>query len=199
MRRKLCVLALCACGLAAASSAEQNEKTIYMGFGMTRDSFLLVKPYAHKIDTDFGSRNTNDVVLMEIEKGNPIAFMYHFIDDHLRAVTLGQLHFGQRNEQEIKRVHDAVTSDLVRKSDETVIRLNDNMQLVPVNAELWTYEKNGIDIYFVDTPHEITIIAFDPKYFVKRDFFVSPEEMPKFKSALDHSPKTILASKTQPN
>ncbi|MBU4201029.1 MAG: hypothetical protein KKG09_06760 [Verrucomicrobia bacterium] len=180
MRRKLYILALCACGLVAASRAEQNEKSIYMGFGMTRDSFRTVKPYTMKIDKEFGSRNTNDVVLIEIKKGSPIAIMYHFIDDRLRAVTLGQLYFGKRDGQEIKRVHDALIRELVRKSDETVIRRDENMQPIRVSAELWTYEKNGIDIYFLDTSNEITIIAFDPKYFVKRDFFMTPEEMPKF-------------------
>ncbi|MCG2679885.1 MAG: hypothetical protein L6455_07950 [Kiritimatiellae bacterium] len=203
MRRMLFGAMLCVCGFAFASTDGQPEKypplvmPKNVAFGMTREALQAVRPDVMQIDEVVGSRNTNAIVLTELNEESSLAILYHFIDDRLRAVTRGQLHFGHRDEQMVKLLHDVLTRDLVKKSDEKVLRLNEQMQRVQVNAELWTDEKSGVCVYFMDTSNEIVVITFDPKYFGKKDFFFCPDEMSKNESALENAPKTVEVAKQQ--
>jgi len=94
----------------------------------------------------------------------------------------------------VQRIHQALARDLVKQADEQIIRLDEKMQQVAVTAELWRDERNGTCVYLVDTPKDTTIITFDPKYFGKKDFFVSAEGMPDIAPALDAVRKTIEES-----
>lgn len=203
MRRILIVLVLWACSLAIASFAEPSEK--YMAvvmpdnvtLGMSREAVQSVRLDARKIDMAVGSRNTNATVLIEVKRsGAPVlCYYYHFIENQLRAVTQGIGHAGKRDEQAIKHIRDALTRDMEKKSDEGILRLDQNMKQIPVNAELWADKRNGTCVYFVDASNEMTVITFDPKHFGKKDFFMSPDEMPKIAPALETVRKTIEESK----
>lgn len=205
MRRILVVLVLWACSLGTVSFAAPPEKYTALvmpdnvTLGMTREAVQSARPDARKLDGAVGSRNTNATVLIEIKNsGVPFLFdYYHFIENRLRAVTQGIGHYGKRDEQTIKHIRDALTRDLAKQADETILRLDKNMQQVLVTAELWKDEKNGTCVYFVDASNEMTVITFDPKYFEKKDFFMSPDEMPKIALALETVRKTIEASKKQ--
>ncbi len=203
MKIKFYVMVLCAWGLAIASLAEQRDKYTALvmpenvTLGMSREAIQPVRRDAKKLDMAVGSRNTNATVLTEIKTNGPpfVCYQYHFVEDRLRAVTQGVLHAGKRDEQTIKLIHDALTRDLVKKSDESILRLDEHMQQILLNAELWTDEKNGACVYFVDASNEMTVITFDPKYFGKKDFFMSSDEIPKITPALETVRKHIEESK----
>jgi hypothetical protein len=203
MRKKLCVLVLYACSLATVSLAEQCEKYTALimpdnvTLGMSLDAVQSVRPDAKKLAGMVGSRNTNAVVLTEM-KGEAVPlllYQYHFIDGYLRAVTKSITYgYGRKrkqDEQTIKSVRDALARDLVKKSDEPILRLDEHMQQISMNAEIWADEKNGACVYFVDASNEMRVITVDPKYFQKKDFFMSPDEMPKIAPALEAVRKTI--------
>ncbi len=192
---------LCICGVVVARAAEQAEKYTTLvipenvTLGMTRDAIQPNRPAAKKLQGAMGSRNTNAVVLTEV-KGDImplVCYQYHFVDDHLRAVTKGIGHGGKRDEQTVKRIHDALARDLKKQADEKILRLN--TELEQVSVELWKDEKSGTCVYFVDTSNDTSVIVFDPKYFGKKDFFITPDEMPQIAPAVDSVRKTIEESK----
>lgn len=199
MRGIRAVLVLWTCCLAVASLAEPSEKYTALvmpdnvTLGMTREAVQSFRQDARKLDGAVGSRNTNATVLTEIKNsGTPFVFYYyHFIEDRLRAVTQGVGHYGKRDEQAIKHIRAALTRDLVKKAEEGILRLDKDMKQIPVNAELWEDKRNGTCLYFVDASNEMTVITFDPKYFGKKDFFMSPDEMPKIAPALETVRKQI--------
>lgn len=203
MRRVLLVPVFCIFGLVAASQAAPAEKYTALvmpsnvSLGMSRATVQPVRGNAKKLDLAVGSRNTNATVLTEIKADAvpSICYQYHFIEDQLRAVTQGILHGGRRDEQAVRSIHNALARDLVKKSDETILRLDEQMNQVLVNAELWRDEKSGAEVYFVDTTNELTVITFDPRCFSKRDFFMSPDELPQIAPALEKARKTVEESK----
>ena len=88
-----------------------------------------------------------------------------------------------------------MTRDLVKEPDETILRLDEQMNQVLVDAELWIDEKSGTQVYFVDATNELTVITFDPKYFGKRDFFMSPDELQQIAPALEKARKAVEEAK----
>ena len=202
MRRILFVVS-CVCGVALTSEADQPEKYAALilpdnvTLGMTRDAIQPARPEAKTLDASLVTKQTNAVVLTELKKDVSPAtcYQYHFVDNQLRAVTKGILHAGKRDEQMVKHIHEVFAKDLVKQADEQIIRLDANMQQVSVTAELWKDEKNGTCVYFVDTSKDTTIIAFDPRYFGKKDFFVTADQMSDIAPALETVRKQIEESK----
>jgi hypothetical protein len=201
MRKRFLVVMLYVCGVIVTSAADQGEKYTTLVFpenmtlGMTRDAIQSKRPAAMKLQGMMGSRNTNAVVLTEV-KGDImplVCYQYHFIDDHLRAVTKGIGHGDRRDEQTVKSIHDALARDLVKQADEKILRLN--TELEQVSVEFWKDEKSGTCVYFVDTSNDTSVIVFDPKYFGKKDFFITPDEMPQVAPAVENVRKTIEESK----
>jgi len=201
--RRMFLVVWCVVGVVVTHAADQGEKYTTLVFpenvilGMTRDAIQPNRPAAKKLQGAMGSRNTNAVVLTEV-KGDVmplVCYQYHFVDDHLRAVTKGIGHGGKRDEQLVKRIHDALARNLVKQADEKILRLNTELERVSV--ELWKDEKNGTCVYFVDTSNDTSVIVFDPKCFGEKDFFITPDEMPQVAPAVESVRKTIEASKKQ--
>jgi hypothetical protein len=202
--RRILLVVWCICDVAVANEADLQGKKYAalilpenVTLGMTRDAIQSARPEAKKLDASLVTRRNNAVVLTELKKGVSPAtcYQYHFVDNHLRAVTKGILHPGERDDQKMKHIHEVFAKDLVKQMDEKIIRLDANMQQVPVTAELWKDEKNGICVYFVDTSKDTTIITFDPRYFAKRDFFVTADQMPEIAPALETVRRQIEESK----
>lgn len=201
MKSGLFVLIFCTCGLVTTSIAEKVERYTEVvmpdnvTLGMTRDALQAARPVAKHLAMAVGSRNTNAVVLTEMQGETlPLVFyQYHFIDNRLRAITKGIGYGNGRDEQTSKRVHDVFIRDLKKQANENILRLNTELEQVP--AEMWTDEDSGACIYFVDTSNELTVITFDPRYFQKKDFFMSPDEMPKIAPALETVRKSFEALK----
>ncbi|MBI3985557.1 MAG: hypothetical protein HY343_01440 [Lentisphaerae bacterium] len=207
MRKLYFVVMLYACGFAFANAAEQQDKYTALimpdnvTLGMTREVLQPVRPEARKLDLAFGSRNTNALVLTEMKDDSvPLTcHQYHFLDGQLRAVTKVVHRLSKQGEEMGKQIHDALEKELVKKADEKIIRGNGNMQPILVGAELWTHEKSGTCVYFVTGAKDATIIVFDPKYFGKKDFFMSSEDMPEIAPLFEKARKTIKASQKQKN
>lgn len=202
MRRMLFVV-LSVCGVAVANAADQPEKYAALilpdnvTLGMARDAIQPARPEAKKLDASLVTKRTNAVVLTELAKDASPATccQYLFVDNQLRAVTKGILHGGKRDAQMVKHIHEVFAKDLIKQADEQIIRLDANMQQVSVTAELWKDAKNGTCVYFVDTPKDTTIVIFDPRYFGKKDFFVTADQMPDIAPALEAVRKQIEESK----
>jgi hypothetical protein len=205
MRNFLFIVILCVCGFTFANADGQREA--YMALiipdnvtlGMTREAFQSIRPEAKKLDITFGSRNTNALVLTEMKEDSvPFAYhQYHFLEGQLRAVTKVTHRASKQGEQVIEQLHDALKKELVKTPDEKIVRGNGSMQPILLDAELWKDAKNGMSVYFVNGQKDTTVIVFDQKYFGKKDFFVSPEDMTEIESMFEKARKTIEASKKQ--
>lgn len=201
--KRILLLVWCVCGVDLSSAADQTGKYAALilpdnvTLGMTRDAIQPARPDAKKLDASLVTKRSNAVVFTELKKDvlPATCYTYHFVDDQLRAVTKGILHAGKRDEQLVKHIHEIFAKDLVKRADEEIIRLGDNMQQVSMTAELWKDEKSGACVYFVDTTKESMFITFDPRYFGKKDFFVTTEQMPEIAPALETVRKQIEESK----
>ncbi|MBI5820157.1 MAG: hypothetical protein HZA88_14330 [Verrucomicrobia bacterium] len=193
MKLALILIVVIYCSLPFVNGAERDSKYLdlilpeQVVIGMTRKELQPLRPGTNTIMPQMGLRNTNAVVLVEVNSDRPpfTAFQYSFVKDELRAVMKGVLHAGFRDNQMVRKLHDALVKELHKKTDESIIRWDDNMRDVSVKAELWEDTKNGLCVYFVDTKNDTTIIVFDPKCFGKKDFFVNKEDMPKMAPALE--------------
>ncbi|MDD2598157.1 MAG: hypothetical protein PHO37_02870 [Kiritimatiellae bacterium] len=205
MMKFFLIIMFCVCSNAVINAVELGEKYTTLIFpenvnlGMTCNMIQTQRPDAKKIKGVIRSQNTNVVVLAELKVDAVplVCYQYHFIDNHLRAITKSIGHGANRDEQMVKRLHEAISKDLKKQADEKILRLNTELEQIPV--ELWKDEKNGKCVYFVDTSNDTSVIVFDPKYFVKKDFFITADEMQQVIPAVESVHKAIESSKKQKN
>lgn len=200
MKRTALIVMSCLGTLAFANLEEKPEKNYTAecfpentNLGMTCEEVQNVRPEAKKLDLSLSSGRTNVFIMTELMKDAlpAICYQYQFIDNKLRAVTKGILHARKWDDKSVKQIHEALEKDLVKQNDEKIVRLDDKMKQVSVTAELWKDKKKEINVYFVDTSKDTTIITFDPKYFTDKDFFITPERAPLISPVLENLRKTV--------
>lgn len=210
MNRKLQIQTLCAFCLITACIAESEKQytSVVMpenvALGMSCEALSPVRLKAKKLDRAVGSMNTNATVLTEVQTTSSpsTCYQYHFITNSLCAVTRSTLHAGKKDEKEIANISDILRKNLIKGAVEKIVRFDERMNQILVDAELWQDEKTGTCVYFVDAPNELTIITFDPKYFKRKDFFITADELPQIAPALKAAKKAIEEStkiKREPN
>ncbi len=180
--RYLGLLLVCFSILAFAETAD-TENSFTLGFipnevsiGMTRVALEVNRPTAQMILA--GSRNTNVVVLseMQLEKLPHTFYQYHFIDGQLRAVAKAVSHAMGRDASIINGIRQSIANNFKKVEDQTILRIDEKMEVIHPVVELWKNKKRGVCAYFSDCAMETQIIVFDPAYLGKKDFFLGVDE-----------------------
>jgi len=132
------------------------------------------QPSAAKADPTF-------VEMVEIApQGNTrVAYWYRFKAGKLGAVTRSIMTARMPIEHAqagASKVAEELKADFALKGQEQVVRSTGTENTV-LTAQLWEDKADGLNIYFVTTNREITVVMFDPKAFGKADFFLGPERM----------------------
>jgi hypothetical protein len=208
--KKLHVQTLCAFCLITACIAESEKHYASLvmpenvALGMSSEAFRPIRLKAKKLDHAVGSMNTNATVLTEVQTTSSpsTCYQYHFVTNILCAVTRSTLHAGKKDKKEIADVTELLRKNLKKGAVEKIVRFDERMNQILVDAELWQDDITGTCVYFVDAPNELTIITFDPKYFKRKDFFITADELPQIAPALKAAKKVIEEStkiKQEPN
>lgn len=168
----------------AASSAVASPETFYseklpsgVVLGMTLDQLAQVRPEARKNDL-IQSQNTDDesVAMVEIlRQGNAgTAFWYRFKNGKLGAVSrsVSTKNLSSESAQaSAGQTYDELRENFNLLRQEEVLR-STGAATFQVSAQLWEDKAKGLNIYFVASSQENTVIIFDPATFSSRDFFV---------------------------
>ena len=175
----VCVLVMLVAASAAASPDSFYSQNLPSGvaFGMTPDQLAQARPEARKNDLiQFQNTGTELVTMVEIarQRNSGTAFWYRFKDGKLGAVSrsVSTKNVPAESAQgSAAKTYNGLRSnfDLVREED--VLR-STGASTFQLSAQLWEDKSRGLNIYFVASSHENTVIVFNPKFFVSRDFFV---------------------------
>lgn len=174
-----CVLLLLATAGVVASPESFYSDNLPSGvaFGMTPDQLSQARPEARKNDlTQSQNMGTESVAMVEIARqGNFVtAFWYRFKNGTLgavsRSVSTKNLPAESAQESAAKTYNELRANfDLLRQ--EEVLR-STGASTFQLSAQLWEDKTKRLNIYFVATSQENTVIVFDPKSFGSTDFFV---------------------------
>lgn len=114
----------------------------------------------------------------------PLGYWYRFKDGELRAVTRSLLVRGLPEAHLLSSastLYGELKTNFVLKGTEKVLR-STGVGATLLTAELWEDATTGLEVYFVASSEETTLIVFDPKIFSRRSFFLGPERMKDFEA-----------------
>jgi len=187
----LCCLASTTVGHAQSPSTQSHVlMPADISLGMEQNEFQKVRQDARQYEVSVGLLNTNAIVFTEIERSgkNTAFYHYHILEGRLRAVTQG---YGRnRDPQVLINIRNQLQQNYSKRSDDNILRLDNEMNRIPTTAELWESSDN-LNVYIVETTNELTVITFDPQHFSKNDFFMNPDNMPRIAPMIDAASKTL--------
>lgn len=174
-----CVLIIIAATSVAASPQSFYRENLPSGvaLGMTPDQLVQARPEARKNDL-IQSQNseTEAVAMVEIARqGNSgTAFWYRFKNGKLGAVSrsVSTKHLPAESARaNASHTYNELGANFDLLRQEEVLR-STGASTFQLSAQLWEDKTKGLNIYFVASSQENTVIVFDPKSFGLKDFFV---------------------------
>lgn len=179
IRFSLCVLLLLPIFAVGATNPvlEKNTPTGVL-MGMSPSALLATRPQAKDVGltSKDGSRQFVEIVS---SNGGRMAYWYRFKNETLGAVTKSIMASKTPIEQvresiqviqaELQGSFDFIGSDQIVRSTGSQSEL--------LNAQHWKEKAGALELYFVASSQEITLVFFDPKDFGKKDFFLGPERL----------------------
>ena len=174
------MLVMLAAVSAAASPDSFYSENLPSGvtFGMTPDQLTQARPEARKNDLiQSQTTGTELVAMVEIARQGKsgTAFWYRFKNGKLGAVSrsVSTKNLPAETAQEsAEKTYNELRSNFELLRQEEVLR-STGASTFQLSAQLWEDKAKGLNIYFVASSHENTVIVFNPKFFVSRDFFVN--------------------------
>lgn len=173
----------------AASRVVASPESFYsanlpsgVAFGMTPDQLAKARPEARKNDL-IQSQNTGieSVAMVEIARqGNSgTAFWYRFKNGKLgavsRSVSTKKLS-AESAQGSAVQIYNELQSNFDLLRQEEVLR-STGASTFQLSAQLWEDKAKELNIYFVASSQENTVIIFDPKSFGSTDFFVPVDKL----------------------
>lgn len=153
-----------------------------VSMGMSLEELTTVRPGASRNEIGAPSNPQSDrreMVEITPQGDTRVAYWYRFKGRKLGAVTRSLMTARmpmEHAEAGALKVADELKADFALKGQEQVVRTTGTENTV-LMAQLWEDLARGLNLYFVATNREITVVVFDPKAFGKADFFVGPEKM----------------------
>jgi hypothetical protein len=179
IRFSLCVLLLLPIFAVGAANPvlEKNTPTGVL-MGMSPSALLATRPQAKDVGltSKDGSRQFVEIVS---SNGGRIAYWYRFKNETLGAVTKSIMASKTPVEQVRESTHVMQAElqgsfDLI-ENDQIVRSTGSQSELL--TAQHWKEKAGALELYFVASSQEITLVFFDPKDFGKKDFFLGPERL----------------------
>ncbi len=165
---------------AATGRFYQEHLAPGVNIGMTVKELQTARPsaFSNELGQPGDARNGR-VQMMEIRRGRSAASSYLFEAGKLGAVTESTSTTGIPIEH-TRAVADKLAEELKANFEfvgrHEILRAPDAVAVV-LTAELWQDKEKGLNVYFVATSQEITVVVFDPKGFGKDDFFLGRERL----------------------
>ncbi len=179
------------CLLFVVTTGAANQLSSYfpdqITFGQSSAIVLSQHPKAVKATALLGSspKDTGDFTLAElvINQNTRIAYWYYFKDDMLRGVGRTETIPLESNSSSTPKNVTNITAALQSNAhflDETKVLRSNGLESFEVKAERWQENESDRNLYFLHTATELTLIAFDPAFLSKDQFFLSPSLKAKF-------------------
>jgi hypothetical protein len=175
----VCMLVMLAAVSAAASPDSFYSENLPSGvkFGMTPDQLTQARPEARKNDLiKSPSTGTESVAMVEIARQGKsgTAFWYRFKNGKLGAVSrsISTKNVPAESAQgSAAQTYNELRANFDLLRQEEVLR-STGASTFQLSAQLWEDKAKSLNIYFVASSQENTLIIFDPETFGSTDFFV---------------------------
>lgn len=176
----LCVFIAAIVVNASATPDEFYNRNLPSGIalGMSLDAVTQVRPEARKTDATQDRDATSDesATMVEVARQGKVgtAYWYRFKNGKLGAVSRS---ISTKNlpaesaESDAGRVYNELRESFELLRQEEILRSTGAATFL-LAAQLWEDKENGLNVYFVASSQENTIIIFDPNDFGAKDFFV---------------------------
>ena len=145
--------------------------------GMTPDQLVQVRRGVRTnelIQPNYTEGKSVTMVELLRMQNQATALWYRFKEDKLGAVSrsVSTKNLPSESAQaSASEMHRELLENFTLVRQEEVLR-STGATTFEVSAQLWEDKANGLNIYFIATSQEITIIIFEPTSFSSRDFFV---------------------------
>jgi hypothetical protein len=164
--------------VAAANPVLEKNTPKDVQMGMSLSALLANRPQAK--DAGLTSKDGNQqFVEIVSSNGGRIAYWYRFKNEVLGAMTKSIM----ASKTPVEQVRESI--QLMQKelqgsfdfigSDQIVRSTGSQSELL--TAQHWKEKAGALELYFVGSNQEITLVFFDPKDFGKKDFFLGPERL----------------------
>lgn len=174
-----------------------------VAFGMTPEQLEDARKTVDR--RDFGSTasdraGNSQAFEMRRQQDSALAFSYRFKGGKLGAIigstktTMLPIEHTQSAASNIGR---ELIDNFTLKGEDQIVRSVATVASV-LTAQLWDDKERGLNLYFVATNHEITLVIFDPKAFGKADFFNGVELLEKVKANNESIRRTLGNSAPPP-
>lgn len=186
---KKCRFITCVLIVLAASSVVASPESFYaanlpsgVAFEMTPDQLAQARPEARKndlIQTQNTGMESMEMVEIARQGNSGTAFWYRFKNGKLgavsRSVSTKKLSAESAQSSAVQTYNELQGNfDLLRQ--EEVLR-STGASTFQLTAQLWEDKVKELNIYFVASSQENTVIIFDPKSFGSTDFFVPVDKL----------------------
>lgn len=98
----------------------------------------------------------------------------------------------EQTQAAVSKLAGELKANFVLKAQDHIVRTGNLL-----TAQLWEDKAGGLQLYFVASNQEITLVIFDPKEFAKADFFLGAEMLEKSKASAE-SIRRQLADRADP-